>query len=259
MTDGNEEGHHEQVPEFTREEMQGSRFEDVDFTGARFHNVDLTGAKISGALLVNVDISGLVDNVSINGVEVGPLIEAELDRRHPERAKLRPSDADGFREAWDVIERSWQPTVERARRLKPKLLHERVDGEWSFIETLRHLIFATDAWVKRAMLGDPSPYDLLDLPHAEMGDVAGVPHDPDARPTLDHVLALRADRMAVVREVVAGLTNDVLAGATEPPSASGYPPAGRYPVRRCLQAVLNEEWAHRIYAERDLAELEARS
>lgn len=57
-------------------------------------------------MLVDVDISGEVDNVRINDVDVGPLIEAELDRRHPERVKLCPSDADGFREAWAVVERS---------------------------------------------------------------------------------------------------------------------------------------------------------
>ena len=31
-----------------------------------------------------------------------------------------------------------------------------------------------------------------------------------------------------------------------------------YPVRECLLVVLNEEWEHRLYAERDLAALEAR-
>ncbi len=242
--------------------MHGSRFEDVDLTAARFHNVDLTGARIRGALLVDVDISGRVDNVRINDVDVGPLIEAELNRRYPERARLRPSDADGFREAWAVIERSWPPTIERARRLAPGLLHERVDGEWSFIETLRHLVFATDAWVKRAMLGDRSPYDALDLPHTDMPDdpsVPSVPCDRDARPALEEVLALRAERTAVVREVLAGLTDDVLAGTTGPIPPRGYPPAGTYPVRRCLQAVVTEEWEHRLFAERDLAVLEARS
>jgi hypothetical protein len=245
------------VVEFTGDDLQGSRFEDVDLGGARFHNVDLTGAKIRGALLVDVDIWGRVDNVRINDVDVGPLVEAELNRRYPERVKLSPSDADGFREAWAVIERSWPPTVERARRLAPELLHERVDGEWSFIETLRHLVFATDAWVKRAMLGDPSPYDALDLPHTEMPDEPTVPRDVDARPTLDEVLALRADRMAVVREALAGLTDYVLAGTTDPIPPPGYPPAGTYPVHRCLQAVVIEEWEHRLYAERDLAVLEA--
>lgn len=247
------------MAEFTDEDMRGSHFERVDLSGARFHNVDLTGARIRGAYLVDLDVDGEVENLRINDVDVGPLIEAELGRRHPERAKLSPSDAAGFREAWDVIERSWPPTVERARRLSTEQLHERVDEEWSFIETLRHLVFATDAWVKRAILGDPSPYDALDLPHTEMGDVPGVPNDRDARPSLDEVLALRADRMAVVHGVLAGLTDDVLAGTTDPTPPPGYPPADSYPVDRCLGAVVNEEWAHRLYAERDLAVLEDRT
>ncbi|WP_204306594.1 DinB family protein, partial [Klebsiella pneumoniae] len=46
-----------------------------------------------------------------------------------------------------MVERRWAETVERARRLDPGLLHESVDGEWSFIHTLRHLAFATDTWV----------------------------------------------------------------------------------------------------------------
>lgn len=233
-------------------------FKNEDLRGSRFRNVDLTDAKIRGALLVNLDINGYIENLRINEVDVGPLIEAELDRRYPERAKLRPSDADGFREAWAVIERSWPPTIERARRLAPELLHERVDGEWSFIETQRHLLLATDAWVKRAVLGEVSPYDPLGLPHDEMGDVPGVPCDPDARPTLDEVLALRADRMATVRKVMADLTDEVLAGETDPVPGPGYPAAGSYPVIRCLKAVVVEEWEHRLFAERDLAELERR-
>jgi len=253
--------------EFSDENLSGSRFYEVDLTNSHFENVDLarsrfqnvylTGAIIRGVWLENVDIDGEVRNVQINGVDIGPLIEAELDKRYPERAKLRPTDADGFREAWAVIEGAWPATVERARQLAPELLHERVEGEWSFIETLRHLVFATDAWVKRAMLGDPSPYDPLGLPHTEMGDVPGVPNDPDARPSLDEVLALRADRMGIVREVISGLTDVVLAGTTEP-APPGYPESGSYAVRRCLGAVVNEEWLHRLFAERDLAILEAR-
>jgi hypothetical protein len=247
------------VADFIDEDLQAARFENVDLTGARFRNVDLTGATLRGVLLVDVDIDGDVQNLRINGVDVGPLVEAELDRRHPERTKLRPTDAEGFRAAWAVIEQSWPSTVERARRLPPALLHERVDGEWSFIETLRHLVFATDAWVKRAMLQDPDPYDALDLPHTEMGDVPGVPNDPDARPPLDVLLTLRADRMGVVREVLSHLTDDGLAGTTEPSPGEGYPTSDSYAVRRCLGAVVNEEWLHRLYAERDLAVLESRS
>ena len=255
------------MPEFNSENMTGSRFEDVlladaqfhraDLTGASFRLVDLTGVTIRGAALVNMDLSGMIENLRVNGVDVVPLVEAELNRRYPERAKMRPADAAGYREAWDILERLWSETVERARGLAPGLLHERVDGEWSFIETLRHLVFATDAWVKRAILGVPSPWDPLDLPHDEMPDEPSVPRDLGARPSLDEVLALRADRMATVRQVLAGLTDEKLAGLTEPVMEPGYPEPGSFAVRRCLQAILSEEWEHRLYAERDFDVLEA--
>jgi uncharacterized protein YjbI with pentapeptide repeats len=247
------------MADFTGEDLAGSRFTKVDLTGALFHNVDLTGAVIRGALLVNVDISGEIQDVRINGVGVVPLVEAELDRRYPDRAKMRPADADGYRQAWDILERLWQQTVARARAMAPELLHERVNDEWSFIETLRHLVFATDAWVRRAILGQPSPWDPLDLPHDEMPDEPSVPRDSSARPSLDQVLALRADRMATVRQVIAGLTDATLAGMTEPVTEPGYPEPESFPVRRCLQAILIEEWEHRLYAERDLDLLTSRS
>jgi hypothetical protein len=173
--------------------------------------------------------------------------------------KMRPTDADGFREAWEILERLWQRTVERARGMAPELLNERIEGEWSFIETLRHLVFATDAWVKRALLGEPSPWDPLDLPHDEMPDEPGVPRDRGARPSLDVVIALRSDRMATVRQIIADLTDEKLAGMTEPVVEPGYPEPDSFAVRRCLQTILNEEWEHRLYAERDLDVLESRS
>jgi hypothetical protein len=141
----------------------------------------------------------------------------------------------------------------------PELLHQRVEGEWSFIETLRHLVFATDAWVKRGILGEPSPWDPLDLPHDEMPDEPSVPRDRGARPSLDDVLALRGDRMATVRQVIADLTDEKLAAMTEPVTEPGYPEPESFAVRGCLQVILNEEWEHRLYAERDLDMLESRA
>jgi hypothetical protein len=237
--------------------LTGARFHDVDLSGARFHEVNLTGAMIRGSWLVNVDIDGQIENLRVNGVDVVPLVEAELNRRYPGRVKMRPADADGFREAWDILERLWQQTVGRARRMAPELLNERVEGEWSFIETLRHLVFATDAWVKRAILGEPAPWHPLGLPHDELPDRPGVPRDRSARPSLDEVLALRADRMATVRQVLAGLTDEKLAGMTEPVLEPGYPEPESFAVRRCLQAILNEEWQHRLYAERDFDVLDS--
>ena len=246
----------------SRTDLRGKRFEFADLTGAefrkvyltdaQFRSVDLTGVVMHDVELANVDITGDLHNVTINGVDIAPLVEAELDRRHPGRAKMRPSDPAGFREAWDVIERLWTGTVTRARSLDPDLLHESVNGEWSFIETLRHLVFATDAWVRRGILGDPSPWDPLDLPWDEMPDTPGIPRDRDARPSLDEVLELRRDRMATVRQIIDALTDESLAADTKPVEGPGWPESRSYPVRDCLLVVLNEEWQHRLYAERDL-------
>jgi DinB superfamily/Pentapeptide repeats (8 copies) len=257
------------MADFIEEDLKGSRFEGVDLTGARFRRTRLTGAEfrgvdmdgvvMRGVVLHDVDIYGEIESLTINGVEVSGFVKAELDRRYPDRAKMRPTEPAGFREAWDVVERLWGETVYRARRLDPGLLHESVDGEWSFIETLRHLVFATDSWVRRAILGDPSPWHPLDLPWDEMPDLPGVPRDRDVRPSLDAVLELRRDRMSTVRAVIDGLTDESLGGQTEPVEGPGYPESRAFPVRACLLCVLNEEWEHRLYAERDLDILEARS
>jgi len=111
--------------EFVKQDFSSARFEQVDFSRAWFRNVYFTGATLRGAWLEDVDIDGEIRNVRINGVDIGPLVEAELNRRYPERTKLDPADAAGFREGWTIIERAWPPTIERARRLPPELLHER--------------------------------------------------------------------------------------------------------------------------------------
>ena len=246
--------------DFVDEDLRGSRFARVDLSGASFRGVDLSGVRMSGVELVDVALDGEVQALRVNGVDVTAYVEAELDARHPERAAMRPTDAAGFRHAWDVVERLWAGTVARARALEardPGLLHASVGGEWSFVETLRHLAFATDAWVARAVLGEASPWHPLSLPWDEMPDTPGVPRDRRARPSLDEVLALRHDRMGVVRSVVDGLTDARLAESVTPPDDGRWPPARPFAVAECLSVVLNEEWQHRLYAERDLDALEA--
>ena len=243
---------------FEHADLSGAEFRDVDLSGARFAGIDFSGAVLRGVELANVSIYGELLNVTVNGVDIAPLVDAELNRRYPDRAKMRPAGPAGFREAWDILERLWGQTVERARRLPPELLHESVDGEWSFIETLRHLAFATDAWIRRAILGDPAPWDPLDLPWNEMPDTPGIPRDRDVRPTLDVALELRHGRRAAVRRVIESLTDASLDAHTEPVEGPGWPRPHSYPVRECLLVILNEEWEHRLYAERDLAALEAR-
>ena len=210
-----------------------------------------------GVELNGVEIYGEIGSLTVNGVDIGPLVNAELDRRYPDRVKMRPTDAAGFREAWDVIERLWGDTVERARRMEPELLHTSVDGEWTFIETLRHLVFATDAWFRRrdprrsVAVGSAGPSVGRDARHAGCA--------PRPRRTTD---ARRSARAAPRPDghragVIEGLTDESLSGNTEPVDAPGWPHPISYPVRECVLCVLNEEWEHRLYAERDLDALDA--
>lgn len=244
--------------EFIGDDLHGAAFRQTDLRGVRIHNCDLSGARLTGVVVAGADIDGDIRGLRVQGVEVAPLVEAELDRRYPDRAAMRPTDADGFRAGWAVVERLWESTVARARGLDPALLHESVAGEWSFIETLRHLVAATDSWVRRAVQGEPRPWHPLSLPCDDMHTDLGLPWDRTARPSLDEVLAIRADRMAGVRALMADLTDERLDEHTTPVEAPGWPPPASHLVRKCLLCVLNEEWEHRLFAERDLAVLETR-
>ena len=271
------------MTEFRDQDLTGSRFvcvtlrdttfTDAFFNGAVMRDVDLSGTQIRGAFLndvrmrgvelVNVEINGELQNVVVNGVDIAPLVDAELNRRMPDRAKMRPKDSEGFRDAWAVLERLWENTVARARTYPEAALHRSIDDEWSFIETLRHLNFASGAWVGRMILGNPSPWHPLDLhwdPSAQFraslpSGWDDIPWDREARPMLDEVLAIRRERQAMVRSVIESLTDEQLASEvtrTEP----GWPQIEEFPVKDCLGIVLNEEWEHRLYAERDLTALE---
>jgi hypothetical protein len=182
------------------------------------------------------------------------------DDVRPEMAQLLAArTVDDFTASWAHVERSWDATVTRARRLPEAALHERVDGEWSFVETQRHLVFATDAWLRNAVLAQPSPFHPLGLPHSSFPaeSAAAIGLDADTQPTLDDVLAVRAEQMAEVRRAL-----DLLADADLDPPCLQSPLEGwddELPsVRECLFTVMEEELEHHRYATRDLAVLESR-
>ena len=241
-------------------DMRGARFEAVDLTGARFRDANLHDIKIADSFLAGANLSGNIAGLRINEVHVAPLVEAELDRRHPERMLMRNiTNADGMRAAWTVLEERWAATVERARGLPEPALHERVDEEWSFVETLRHLVFATDAWVGRPILGETRPYHPMGLPPTGFDDPSWMGVDLTVTPTFDEALVVRRERTDTVRRIIEELTQVELDRTCAPNSAPGFPPQTSFPVGFALGIVVGEEWAHHQYAARDLTVLEARS
>jgi hypothetical protein len=241
-------------------QFRGARFDVADLRGARFTDCDLTGVTIRDGWLVNVSISGYLSHVTVNGVDVTAFVGAELDRRHPERVQFREGQtADDARAIWDTIEHLWAEAGERAGRLPATALAEQVDDEWSFEQTLRHLVFITDAWASRTVLDEPLPYHPLGLPQSwyPAADAAALGIDLTAQPGYAEILAARADRMGVMRRIVADLTDEGLDRVCQRPPAPGYPDEERT-VIDCISVVMDEEIEHYRFAVRDLAALESR-
>ena len=99
----------------------------------------------------------------VNGVDVIPYVEAELDRRFPGRADRRADDPEGLRAAWAVLQSTWAATLDRAAAMPAGTVDVSVDGEWSFAQTLRHLVLATDTWLRRGVLEIEQPFHPLGL------------------------------------------------------------------------------------------------
>jgi hypothetical protein len=235
----------------------GSRVDDLELSGVHFHGANLEGTRFTDASLRDADISGYIEGLRINGVDVEPLVEAELDRRFPERVKLRATDVDGLLEAWSMLEGLWTETTGRARSLPSDVQSQRVDGEWSFVETLRHLVMATDCWLFRAIHLMRHPYHRWGLPWTGLDPESAreLGLDLSARPDLAQIMPVRLEHQQAVRATLEKLTDGELAEVRTAPDEPGHP-NGEHTVLRCLHVVMNEEWEHHRYTVRDLDVLE---
>jgi hypothetical protein len=229
-------------------ELARAEFVNVDLSGASFRNVNLRGATITEALLADVRLSGEIRGLVVNDVEVAPLISAELDRRHPERTMLRPDDAAGTRQAWLVIERLWAATKERAGALPEETLRLRVGGEWSFLETVRHLVFVTDLWIGGNVLGRTDHFHPAGVPPSFVTDHERFGIDASLDPSFADAVRAREERMATVCALIADVTDDQL-----------HEPRGDQTVLSCLRTLFDEEWHHNWYANRDLDVVDTRT
>jgi hypothetical protein len=239
---------------FTRsDDLGGSTFVDADLRGARFVETDLSGVVMRGVQVDNADIDAPWlphgGTFLVNGVDVIPFVEAELNRRFPGRADQRAKDPEGLRAAWAMLERTWAATLDRVAAMPEGTVDISIDGEWSLAQTLRHLVLATDTWLRKAVLEIEQPYHPIGLRD-------GAPKDhTSVTPSYADVLEVRAGRVAMVREFLATVTADELATTRRNPHEPSHPQT----TLSCLHVILEEEWEHNRYAVRDLDAIEAKS
>ena len=245
------------------DEFRSALFWHADISGSVFRACDVNDVRIVGSDITNLRVeghAGRAGTVIVDGVDVTEFVDAELERRHPELVQLREmTTADDARALWAMVQNLWDETVSRAKALPEEQLNERVDDEWSFIETIRHLIYATDVWIGRMADGIELPFDRISLPNTGYPpeDARALGIDLDAHPTLDEALDVHAERRMRMTQHLETLT----VGALEETRTRAPTPRQAemtVTVRDCVFTVIEEHIQHRRYAVRDLGILESR-
>lgn len=224
-------------------DLTGAVFWGADLTGARFRDVDLTGAQVDHAILVSVDVDATIDRLVINGVDVTDFVN-ERDPWYPLRSMLSPVDPAEMRATWAALEAEWSTTLARAESLPEPRLHESVGGEWSFVQTLRHVVFAMDKWFTVPILG--GSFDPIGLPNSGSVDFPWPGLDQSLTPTFAEALAVRRDRAGRFREHLDSIDPSEFTRSVD------ILENGDEPYLHCLHTVFEEEFWHNRYARRDL-------
>ena len=241
------------------ESLSGRVFRDRTLRETRFIGCDLSGVVVRGSDVAGMEIDSpwLMEGdgrLFVNGVDIVPLVDAELNRRFPGRESRTAADPQSLRSAWAALEATWAATLERATAMPAGTVDATVDDEWSFAQTLRHLVHATDTWLGKAILGREQPYHPAGLPNDghDTEDHEDSAVDTDV-PSFEEVLHARSGRQAMVRDFLADLAPQDLAAPRRNPHAPDIDET----VLSCLRTILEEEWEHHRYAVRDLDTLAA--
>lgn len=228
------------------------RYVDEDLDGAEFRECNLDNTRLIGVSMRGAVIDGLVTDLVVNGVEVMPYVEAELDRRHPVRPLIRSDDVGDLRRASRQLRADWAATVARLRQ-SPGIEHESVNDEWSAVQTLRHLVFVHDSWFRRCCLGSTDLFTPMGLGIESVPGREEQGLDPSADPTLDEVLAIRDHQAAELERWLDAVTSEQLQEPAPVPGNDMWPPYARgRSLRQCLGTVLGEEFEHHRFCVRDL-------
>lgn len=232
-------------------EFDGATFVRTSFKGATLRSCDVSGVTMRSVEVGGLDIDShdlFFGSLIVNGVDVVPFVDAELNRQFPGRELQKAQTPQDLQAGWAAVQAAWERTVTNTPL---ELVDAHVDDEWSLAQTLRHLVLATDAWLRGAIMGIEQPFHEIGqifTGAAEMGFDMSI-FRADA-PTFEHILAVRAERQQLVTDFLTTATPGLLAETRDNPWGGGdwHPTVGD-----CVRVILEEEWAHLRYVRRDLA------
>lgn len=233
-------------PEFQGRDLSDAEFWGVDLSRSSFRDVDFTGVAMHNVWMVDVEIDGLVDRLVVNGVDVTAHVDAH-DPWQPLRGMLRPTDGAGLVATWNELERVWASMIREVADLPRERQHASVDSEWSFVQTLRHLVFVIDKWFIVPIAG--GSFHPAGLPNTGSADRDWPGLDANATPSLDDACAARTDRATRFADFLATFTDDDVSRTVE------VIENGTEAVIACVYTVFEEAFEHYRYARRDLDRL----
>ena len=122
--------------------------------------------------------------------------------------------------------------------------HQRVDDEWSTVESLRHIVFVVDVWLGRIIKGEDDPFHPMGLPpHFAPRKPPGSSIAPDAAPTFEEACEAVRGRLEILSAFVNALAPDELARPIEGHAKT---------VAGGLAVIFDELQAHNYFMNRDL-------
>lgn len=234
------------VEQFEFRDLRDAVFWGVDLRGTTFRDVDLTGARIMQARLADVVVDAEIDRLVVNGVDVTAYVN-DRDEWYALRSQVRPTEPGAMRQGWQVFVTAWGSAIERAQALPDEQRHASVDGEWSFVQTLRHLVFATDKWFTAPILG--GAFHPIGLPNTGSAGFGWPGLDAAAAPTFEEAVDAWRDRAGQLRDHLDGIDPEALAVEVE------VLENGPTEVHDCIGVVFEEHFQHIRYALRDLDRL----
>ncbi len=232
--------------DFEDQDLCGAVFWGVYLRNARFRDVDFTGVRTHHVVLRDVEFDGAIDKLVVNGVDVTDYVN-QRDPWQPLRDMTEPSTADQVRQSLAGLTTTWDELIAEVSALPRSLISASVSGEWSFVQTLRHLLFVGDKWI----LGPLSDrhWSPLGLPNSGSVGFDWPDIDPTADPSIEEVLDQRDEQATVLSALAAGLDDERLSDSVT------VLENGSATVRDCWHTLFEELFEHLRYVRRDLAEI----